>query len=254
MTSGAIDAYSAALTGGVAAVAAGVPLEDFALAQPRQDYVLLGRPGITKLSQLKGKSIGVQDTTGVNYAQALLVLQTAGLSASDVSIVAVGGQSTRLPALVAGRVDATMLSHTAQLQLASQGYTTLFDYTKQASELYDDNIWAASSWLKQHEALAQAYNKALLQSFQWFDNSANDNQIISEALKIDPTQDKTQLTKYFSELRAADAYPKGTILNSSLLTQQEDLYKAAKAITTTVPVSQWVDITPAQKALASLNG
>src|SRR6202042_2800762 len=93
LTGGDIDAYSEAVTGGVSAIAAGVPLVDFALAQPRQDYVLLGRPGITKLSQLKGKKIGVQDTTGVNYAQALLALKAAGLSTSDVSIVAVGGQS-----------------------------------------------------------------------------------------------------------------------------------------------------------------
>ena len=254
LTSGDIDAYSEAVTGGVSAVSAGVPLVDFALAQPRQDYVLLARPGITKLSQLKGKKIGVQDTTGVNYAQALLVLKAAGLSPSDVSIVAVGGQSTRLPALVAGRVDATMLSHTAQLQLAPQGYTTLYDYTKQASELYDDNIFATSNWLKQHEALAVAFNKALLESYQWFDNAANDNDIVSEALKIDPTQDKAQLKQFFDELRAANAYPTGTILNAALLTKQEDLYKTAQAIQSTVPVSQWVNTTPAKQALASLDG
>lgn len=254
LTSGAIDAYSEAVTGGVSAVAAGVPLVDFALAQPRQDYVLLGRPGITSLSQLKGKKIGVQDTTGVNYAQALLALQAAGLKPSDVSIVAVGGQSTRLPALIAGRVDATMLSHTAQLQLQGKGYTTLYDYTKQASELYDDNIFATSNWLKQHGALAQAFNKALLQSFQWFDNPANDNDIVTEALKIDPSQDKTQLKQFFDELRAASAYPTGTILSASLLNTQQNLYKTAQAITSTVPTSQWVNVTYAKQALASLNG
>lgn len=254
LTGGSIDAYSEAVTGGVSAIAAGVPLVDFALAQPRQDYVLLGRPGITSLSQLKGKKIGVQDTTGVNYAQALIALQAAGLKPSDVSIVAVGGQSTRLPALVAGRVDATMLSHTAQLQLQGKGYTTLYDYTKQASELYDDNIFATSNWLKQHSALAVAFNKALLQSYQWFDNPANDSDITTEALKIDPSQDKTQLKQFFDELRAANAYPTGTILNASLLNTQQNLYKTAAAITATVPTSQWVNTTYAKQALASLNG
>lgn len=252
LTSGSIDGYAEGLTGGLSAVAAGVPLVDFALAEPRQDYVMLARPGITSLGQLKGKKIGVQDTTGVNYAQALLVLKAAGLSASDASIVAVGGQSTRLPALLVGRVDATMLSHTAQVQLAPQGYTTLYDYTKQASELYDDNIFATSTWLKQHPALAVALNKALLESFQWFDSAANDDAIISGALKIDPTQDKAKLKTYFDGLRTANAYPAGTILEPSLLAQQQSLYKAAGAIQSTVPVSQWVNDAYAKQALSSI--
>jgi ABC-type nitrate/sulfonate/bicarbonate transport system substrate-binding protein len=251
LTSGNLDAYSEAVTGGVGAIAAGVPLVDFALAQPRQDYVLLGRPGITSLSQLKGKKIGVQDTTGVNFAQARLALKAAGLNPNDVSIIAVGGQSTRLPALVAGRVDATMLSHTAQLKLGPQGYTTLYDYTKQASQLYDDNIFSTSSWVKSHHALAVALNKALLESYKWFDNAANDAAIVGEAMKIDPTQDKTQTKKFFDELRAADAYPASTILSPSLLTQQESLYKDAGAIQGTVPVAQWVDDSAAKEALAS---
>jgi hypothetical protein len=99
---------------------------------------------------------------------------------------------------------------------------------------------------------AVAMNKALLESFQWFDNPANDDAIVSEALKVDPSQDATQLKKFFDELRAADAYPTGTILEPSLLTQQESLYLAAKAIPSTVPVSKWADDTYAKQALASL--
>ena len=143
-----LDGYSEAVAGGVSAVKSGVPLVDFALAQPRQDYIFLAHKGINTLADLKGKKIGVQDTTGVNYAQALLVLQKAGLKASDVSIIAVGGQSTRLPALVAGRVDATMLSHSAESSVkGTEGFNTLFDYTKEASNLYDDNIFATKDWL-----------------------------------------------------------------------------------------------------------
>ena len=41
-----IDVYSEAVAGGVGAVASGIPLVDFALAQPRQDYVLLANSGI----------------------------------------------------------------------------------------------------------------------------------------------------------------------------------------------------------------
>lgn len=245
---GDIDSYSEAVTGGVGAVQSGVGLVDYALAQPRQDYVFLARKGINSLSDLKGKKIGVQDTTGVNYAQALLVLQKAGLSPKDVSIIAVGGQSSRLPALVAGRVDATMLSHSAEIQLGPKGFKTLFDYTKQASNLYDDNVFTTPSWLSKNKDLAVAFNKALLQSYTWFDDPKNADAVTDEALKIEPAAGRNDTKQLFDELRQAGAYPEGTILDTNLLDQQQKLYKSAGALKDTVPVSKWVDTSYAQQA------
>jgi ABC-type nitrate/sulfonate/bicarbonate transport system substrate-binding protein len=250
LRSGDLDAYSEAVSGGVAAVQSGVPLMDIALAQPRQDYVFLAKSGINTLADLKGKKIGVQDTTGVNYAQALLVVQKAGLTPKDVTIIAVGGQSERLPALVAGRVDATMLSHAAQLSLAGKGFNTLFDYTKEASNLYDDNVFVTPDWLKKNHALAVAFNKAMLDSFVWFNDPANKDAVVTEALAIQPSVDKAQTAQLFDLLRSADAYPNGSILDPTLLDQQQQLYKSAGALVDTVPVSQWVDDSYAKLAKA----
>ncbi len=97
LTTGTIDAYSEAVLGGVGAVASGIKMKDFALAQPRQDYVLLASSGINTLADLKGKKIGIQDTTGVNYAQALMVVQKAGLTPKDVDIIAVGVRALGYP-------------------------------------------------------------------------------------------------------------------------------------------------------------
>jgi ABC-type nitrate/sulfonate/bicarbonate transport system substrate-binding protein len=101
LQSGDVDGFSNAVAGGLGAAIAGIPLVDFALVNPREDYVFITRPDVTSLSQLKGKKIGVLDTTSINYPQALIVLKKAGFDASDVSIVVIGGQSSRLAALVA---------------------------------------------------------------------------------------------------------------------------------------------------------
>lgn len=252
LLNGDIDVYGEAVTGGVAAAAQGIPLIDFAVLQPRQDYVFIAKPNIKSLADLKGKKIGVQDTTGVNYAQALIVLQAANLDVKDVSIIAAGGQSSRLPALVAGRVDATMLSHSAQIQLEPQGYNVLYDFTKQSANLYDDNAFATKNWLAQHKALAVEFNKAILESFKWFDDPANADAVVTEALAIQQGADKAQTTQLFDMLRQADAYPEGTIVDPSLLDQAQNLFKQAKAITDTVPIDQWVDASFAQQAKSEL--
>jgi NitT/TauT family transport system substrate-binding protein len=250
LQSGNIDVYSEAVAGGVGGVAAGLPLVDFALAQPRQDYVFLAKKGINSLADLKGKKIGVQDTTGVNYAQALLVLQKAGLSVKDVSIIPTGGQSVRLPALVAGRVDATMLSHKAEITLKPKGFNTLFDYTKEASDLYDDNFFTTRKWLEANGDLAVAVNKALLDSFAWFSDQAKADEVVSEALTLDPEANKADLVSLFGALRAADAYPVGSILDKNALSTQQDLFVKAGAAPKAVPVEQWVDTSFGEKAKA----
>lgn len=252
LQSGNIDVYSEAISGGVGGVAAGLPLIDFAVGQPRQDYVFLARKGINTLADLKGKKIGVQDTTGVNYAQALIVLQKAGIDVKDVAIVATGGQSVRLAALISGRVDATMLSHKAQITLQGKGYTTLFDYTKEAAELYDDNFFSTKKWLTNNGELAVAINKALLESFVWFSDPGKADEVVSEALTIEPAADKATLTSLFDQLRTADAFPPGTILDKATVATQQDLFVKAGVASKAVPVDQWVDTSYAEKAKAQV--
>jgi ABC-type nitrate/sulfonate/bicarbonate transport system substrate-binding protein len=247
---GDIDAYAEAVTGGLAAIDAGVKLTDFALAQPRQDYVFIAKKSMSSLADLKGASIGISSITGVNSAQALIVAQQAGLSKGDVKLVVDGGQTTRAASLLAGRVDATMLGHQFAAKAEAQGFHVLFDFTKQESNLYDDNVFATPSWLSSHKTLAVAYNKALLDSFVWFNDPANADAVVTEALQVEPDADKGDTTALFQLLRQADAYPVGSILDPASLDQQQTLYKDSGALEKTVPVSQWVDDTYAKQAKA----
>jgi ABC-type nitrate/sulfonate/bicarbonate transport system substrate-binding protein len=243
-----IDVYGEAVAGGVGGALQGIPLVDFALMQPRADYVMLAKNGIADLQGLRGKKVGVQDTTGANYAQLLMVLQKAGMSAKDVHVVAAGGQSSRLPALVAGRVDATMLSHGAEIALAGKGFKTIFDYTKEASTLYDDNAFATKEWLSKNGDLAVAFNKALLDSFAWFSDPKNANAVVDEALKIAPAEDRADTAKLFELLRSAGAYPPGTTLDLKVLDAQQQLFKSSGMIDQTLPIAQWADDSYAKKA------
>jgi NitT/TauT family transport system substrate-binding protein len=245
-----IDVYGEAVAGGVGGALQGIPLVDFALMQPRADYVMLAKQGIPDLQALRGKKVGVQDTTGANYAQLLMVLQKAGMTSKDVHVVAAGGQSSRLPALVAGRVDATMLSHGAEIALAGKGFKTIFDYTKEASSLYDDNAFATKEWLSKNKALAVAFNKALLDSFAWFSDPKNADAVVDEALQIAPQEDRNDTAKLFDLLRKAGAYPPGATLDLKVLDAQQQLFKSSGMIEETLPISQWADDSYAKQAAA----
>jgi ABC-type nitrate/sulfonate/bicarbonate transport system substrate-binding protein len=252
LLNGNIDVYGEAVVGGIGGAIQGIPLEDFALQQPRADYVMLGKAPMATLADMKGKKIGIQDTTGANYGQLLLALQKAGLTTKDIHIVTAGGQSTRLPALVAGRVDATMLSHSAEIQLRNRGFNVLFDYTKDATELYDDNSFATKKWLAANKDLAVAWNKALMQSFVWFNDPANADAVVTEALKLAPADDRNGTKEFFDQLRAAGAYPNGSTLSLAALDAQQTLFKQAGVIQDTRPVNDWATDTYAKQAAAEL--
>jgi NitT/TauT family transport system substrate-binding protein len=252
LLSGDVDVFSNAVAGGLAAALAGIPLVDFALLQPRMDYVFIARPDIKSFADVKGKKVGVLDTVSINYAQALIALKKGGLGVGDVSIINTGGQSSRLAALVSGRVDATMLSHAAQLQLGPQGYNVLYDYTKQSPGLYDDNAFATKTWLAGHKELAIAFNKALLQSFKWFNNPANETQVVEEAVALAPGSDPAATAKLFALLRSLHAYPEGQILNIPTLKYEQALFRQIGSIQNTLPVGQWANVAYANAAKKAL--
>lgn len=245
---GDADAFANAIAGGLGAAIAGIPVVDFALLEPRMDYVFISRPDITSIADLKGKKIGVLDTTSVNFPQALIVLKKAKLGAGDVSIITAGGQSSRLAALVAGRVDGTMLSHNAWLQLQSQGYHLLFDYTKQSANLYDDNAFATKSWLAGHRPLATAFNAALLLSYAWFSNPKNANAVVKEAMGNWPANDAAQVGKLYDILRQNNAYPPCYAMNVPTLKYQAALFEQLGAVKGSIPVGNWSNVAYANAA------
>jgi ABC-type nitrate/sulfonate/bicarbonate transport system substrate-binding protein len=252
LQSGDVDGFSNAVAGGLGAAIAGIPLVDFALVNPREDYVFITRPDVTALSQLKGKKIGVLDTTSINYPQALIVLKKAGFTASDVSIVVTGGQSARLAALVAGRLDGTMLSHAAAIQLLPQGYHVLYDFTKQSASMYDDNVFAMNSWLASHKALAIAVNKAILQSYVWFNNPKNEDAVVQEAVALAPGTDEAQTKQLFTILRGLHWAVEKATLNIPTLKYEAALFRQVGAVTGTIPIGQWANVAYANAAKAQL--
>jgi NitT/TauT family transport system substrate-binding protein len=252
LESGDVDGFSNAVAGGLSAALAGIPIEDFALVNPREDYVFITRPDVTSLSDLKGKSIGVLDTTSINYPQELIVLKKAGLDASDVKTVIAGGQSSRLSALVAGRLDGTMLSHAAAIQLVPQGYHVLYDFTKQSASMYDDNIFAMKSWLATHKALAIAVNKAILQSFVWFNNPKNETAVVNEAVALAPGSDPAQTKTLFDQLRTLHWAVEKATLNIPTLKYEAALFQQVGAVKGSIPVGNWANVAYANAAKKAL--
>lgn len=123
-------------------------------------YSLVAAKGITKWDQIKGKKIAISRFGSGTDTAIRLVLKRFGLDpVKDVTIVQLGTQPSRVQALSAGAIDATLISPPLDITAKKQGYQILVNiadlkipYPQQVIETTDrfirDNPHTAKNFLK----------------------------------------------------------------------------------------------------------
>ena len=126
---GDVDFVTAGNTAVISAVK-GMPLRTVAITANKVNFVMVGAPGITSVSDLKGKSISGQSAVSpINIAETA-ILKKNGVDPSEVQTVNIGGGSEALVSLVtAGKVAATVMDYAVYLagDYQSKGLTILDD-------------------------------------------------------------------------------------------------------------------------------
>jgi ABC-type nitrate/sulfonate/bicarbonate transport system substrate-binding protein len=111
-------------------------------------FELMAAKNISSVRELRGKTIGVTQLGDAPYNYTIGLLQKSGMTSRDVQWVALGGDvNARAAALLAGRVDATMLTAPAYFKLEEQGFKGLGNISD-----YDD-IYAPTVYLFQTTTL-----------------------------------------------------------------------------------------------------
>jgi len=88
----------------------GLPIRTVAVNVDTAPYVLVGRPQIKSMNDLKGKKIAVSSLGSMSTLVVREIVARSGLDADrDVTYLAVGGSETRSGAMAAGVVDAALM-------------------------------------------------------------------------------------------------------------------------------------------------
>ncbi len=104
----------------------GLPLKSVMGWFDKPLHMLIARPGIKTIGDLKGKRVAVSTYNSVPHIMIREAMAHNGMNADkDITVMAVGGSGDRLAALAAGSVDATPLD-VAYIQKTEQlGFTNL---------------------------------------------------------------------------------------------------------------------------------
>jgi ABC-type nitrate/sulfonate/bicarbonate transport system substrate-binding protein len=251
---GQVDIGDAPPLVGLQAQQAGLDIKAFAMSQPRTDDVFVSKSSITSLAGLRGATIGVLTTRGLNGVQLSQVLSVANLNPSDVNVVFVGGQTVRVSALIAGRIDATPISFDNYKGiLQPQGYNSLYNFASQMPNLLRSFLWAKPSWIAANQNVAAAMNEALLRAFRFVSNTRNRQAFINLAVsRLTGVTPQAAGSTYDEWIKYKIFHPNSAITQGAVQLNQDLFFQRDLISRRPSSVAEWVDIGYSQRALSKL--
>jgi NitT/TauT family transport system substrate-binding protein len=142
------------------------PLVDVAVTNNRFLDVLLAGKEIRSADDLRGKNIAISAIGGQAHAEVLIALEGLGLTADDVNIIQVGGQSDRVAALISGAIDAIPVEGAVAEELAAEGYNVLIDLTESDVPFAVGSLEFTKSFVEQNPNTVLALLAANLEAMQ----------------------------------------------------------------------------------------
>jgi NitT/TauT family transport system substrate-binding protein len=136
-------------------------------------YSLVAQPGIGRISDLKGRLVGMADPGGsITYSMRRL-LAANGVRDTDVKMKIIDGTPARLTCLRRGECAAVPLGQPQDLVAQSEGYRALGLSTEAVPEFLYTVTAARRSWAAKNQDTVVRYVRALAASFRFIRDPAN---------------------------------------------------------------------------------
>src|SRR6185295_15429817 len=124
-------------------------------ATNRQVFSLMSKPEIKRVADLRGKKIGITRIGSSTHTSALYALNSAGLKQNDYQILPLVEVPNILTALIAGQVDAGVVSPPTNSRARKAGLNELMNLAKEGPEFVSVAIGASRTYIKANEDIVR---------------------------------------------------------------------------------------------------
>jgi NitT/TauT family transport system substrate-binding protein len=156
---------------------AGISIVRFEAQAP--PYVLMAKPAIKKLADLKGKVISVGGPKDITRIYVERMLAPHGVKPGEFDMVFAGATAARAQALLGGAVDAAILLPPFNFQAETQGFNNLGLTVEYAPELPFSGTAVNKAWATGHQDLLKRMLAAHTKSVEWFYDDKNRDEAIA---------------------------------------------------------------------------
>jgi ABC-type nitrate/sulfonate/bicarbonate transport system substrate-binding protein len=241
LLSGDIDvSINMGATEGIVSAAKKAPVRLWVVVNPTTPYHFVARKEAgTTLQALAGKSIAVSGIGAISYHIPRIVLERSGLDPEKFKYVAVGSPADRFKALIAGKIDATVVTNTEVAKLVN--YPEIIDLVnvpKVVPEIPYEFGMAKEDYIQKNMDTLFKLTKAIIEANRWI--AANKAGTIEVAKKILPDESVEVLTKTYDLADKRLWGINGDITEASY-NYTADFLKKVGYLETPLPYSQFFD-------------
>jgi NitT/TauT family transport system substrate-binding protein len=223
LTGGSLDVViSVGLTEALQAIDKGAPLAIIRIIGKTAPYVLIAKPTIASIGDLKGKTISIGGPTDITNIYFERMMRANGLKAGDYETISAGVAAARFAALQAGVADAALVLPPLNFRAESSGFRTIglsFDYVK---DIPFTAAVVSRAWAGAHAALLHGILAATNKSVAWFDDPSHRAEAI-EVLVRTGKGNAADAAASYDFLRRIDYFERGDQVSRSGL---KDLIEA----------------------------
>jgi NitT/TauT family transport system substrate-binding protein len=192
------DLDSAVCTGpGIAGAIKGLPIKLVMTTQDKLGYLLLVKPEVQKLTDLRGKTIGISTFGSQLYLTSVTLFRQAGMEpGKDINLLPGGDNTARLAAMEAGKIDAAFVSSPADIFGAKRGYKVLL-WTRDHVPLTQNAMVVTDKSLKQSPEQVKRTIKGTIEALKFIrDHQEESVAIASKWLKLDLATTRAAFDNY----------------------------------------------------------
>jgi NitT/TauT family transport system substrate-binding protein len=252
LLSGDIDiSINMGATEGIVSAAKKAPIRLWVVANPTTPYHFVARKEAgTTLQALIGKSVAVSGIGAISYHIPRIVLERSGVDPEKLKYVAVGSPADRFKALVAGKVDATVVTNTEVAKLAN--YPDIIDLVnvpKVVPEIPYEFGMARQDYIQKNSDTLYKLVKAIIEANRWI--VANKAGTVEVARKILPEESPEVLNKTY-DLADPRLWGVNGDITEAAYNYTADFLKKVGYLETPLPYNQFFDRRFVDRALKEL--
>jgi ABC-type nitrate/sulfonate/bicarbonate transport system substrate-binding protein len=171
-------------------------------------FSIMSRPEIKQPSQLKGKKVGVTRIGGSTDWALDAALKQWGLDRRDLTVIQTGGMPEGLAALVAGALDAVVLSPPSNFRAAKAGMHELVDVGQLKISFPNTPLSASGSFIKSNREIALRFLRGFTQGLHRLRTDKEFSmRVLSKYTKVTDPETLAQLHQTFAVRYSGDRIP-----------------------------------------------
>ncbi|HEX9445245.1 MAG TPA: ABC transporter substrate-binding protein [Candidatus Binatia bacterium] len=241
--------YAITMAQSVSAAVQGVPVKAVMMTQDKLVFFLMARPNIQKVTDLRGKVVGISYFGSTTHLVGDVIARQNGLTpGQDIKLLPSGDDMGRIASLDAGRVDAVIGGPPLNMWGAKKGYH-IIAYAKDYSSLPQNAVIATDKKIQQSRDQVKRVIKGTIEALRFIQDNKNESvDILASYSRSDRPTALGMFESYFPAYSV-----NGNMTDEALKAQLDEALTRAK-LEKKIPLTQIADrtmLTEVQKEMAA---